>query len=91
MEFTYWKNTDTMRIVFRNDLEGYDSEEISPGIVADFAKDGELVGIEVYEAASSKFDLSNFVLMRREKDGIDARFDIGTGFLIRDSEEMRSA
>ncbi len=91
MEFTYWKDTDTMRITFRDDLEGYDSEEISPGIVADFAKSGELVGIEVYEAASAKFDLSNFILKRREKDGIDARFDIGTGFLLQNSEEARSA
>lgn len=91
MELTYWKDTDTMRITFRDDLEGYDSEEISPGVVADFAKNGELVGIEVYEAASSKLDLSNFVLMRREKNGIDARFDIGTGFLLQNSEEVRSA
>lgn len=91
MEFTYWKDTDTMRITFRDDLEGYDSEEISPGIVADFAKNGELVGIEVYDTASSKLDLSSFVLKRREKDGIDARFDIGTGFLLRDSEKVRSA
>ncbi|MGH3086151.1 MAG: DUF2283 domain-containing protein [Rubrobacteraceae bacterium] len=91
MELTYFKDTDTMRITFRGDLEGYDSEEISPGIVADFAENGELVGMEIYDAASSKFDLSNLVLMRREKDGIDARFDIGTGFLLRDSGEARSA
>ncbi len=80
-----------MRIIFRADLAGDDSEEISPGIVADFAESGELVGLEIYDAASSKLDLSNFILKRREKDGIDARFDIGTGFLLRDSEEVRSA
>lgn len=91
MEFTYWKDTDTIRITLRSDLEGYDSEEISPGIVADFSESGELIGLEIYDAASSKLDLSNFILKRREKDGIDARFDIGTGFLLRDSEEVRSA
>ncbi len=38
MEFTYWKDTDTMRITLRDDLEGYDSEEISPGIVAELLR-----------------------------------------------------
>ncbi|MBA2694209.1 MAG: hypothetical protein H0U65_17225 [Rubrobacter sp.] len=56
-----------------------------------FSESGELVGLEIYDAASSKLDLSNFVLKRREKDGIDARFDIGTGFLLQNSEEVRSA
>ena len=58
MKVVYWKDTDTMYITFRDDLEGYESEEIAPGVVADFADGGELVGIEVYDAASEKVDLS---------------------------------
>jgi uncharacterized protein YuzE len=91
MKVIYRKDTDTMRISFREDLAGYDSEEISPGVVVDFAESGEVVGLEVYDAASSKFDLSKFVLERREKDGIEARFDIGTGFLQQEPGEVKSA
>lgn len=54
----YWKDTDTMYITLREDVEGHESEEIAPGVVADFAAGGELVGIEVYDAASKKVDLS---------------------------------
>lgn len=91
MKVTYRKDTDTMRISFREDLTGYDSEEISPGVVVDFAESGEVVGMEVYDAASSKFDLSKFILERREKDGIEAHFDIGTGFLLQEAGEVKSA
>lgn len=91
MKVIYHKDTDTMRISFREDLAGYDSEEIAPGVVADFAESGEVVGMEVYDAASSKFDLSEFVLERREKDGIEAHFDIGTGFLQQEAGEVKSA
>lgn len=91
MKVTYWRDTDTMRIVFREDLDGYDSEEVAPGVVVDFAESGEVVGMEVYDAASAKFDLSKLVLERREKGGIDARFDIGTSFLLQEAREVKSA
>jgi uncharacterized protein YuzE len=91
MKVIYRKDTDTMRIAFREDLAGYDSEEISPGVVVDFAASGEVVGMEIYEAASSKFDLSKFVLERRERGGIEAHFDIGTGFLQQEPGEVKSA
>ena len=58
MKVVYWKDTDTMYITFRDDVEGYESEEIAPGVVADFADGGELVGIEVYDAASERVALS---------------------------------
>ncbi len=47
-----------MHILLKENAEGYDSEEISPGVVTDFTKSGELIGIEAYDAASEKFDLS---------------------------------
>jgi uncharacterized protein YuzE len=58
VKVVYWKDTDTMYVTFRGDVKGHESEEIAPGVVADFADGGELVGIEVYDAASKKVDLS---------------------------------
>ncbi len=58
MKVVYWKDTDTMYITFRDDMEGYESEEIAPGMVADFTEGGDLIGIEVYDMASKKVDLS---------------------------------
>ena len=84
MKVIYHKDTDTMRFLFRGDLAGYESEEVSPGVVVDFARGGEAIGIEVYDAASSRFDLSKFVLEHREKDCILARFDVESGFLLQE-------
>jgi uncharacterized protein YuzE len=58
MKVAYWKDTDTMYVTFREDVKSYESEEIAPGMVADFAESGELVGIEIYDSASEKVDLS---------------------------------
>lgn len=61
MRITHWKDTDTLYIALREDSETHESEEISPGVVADFTETGELVGLEVYASASEKFDLSILV------------------------------
>ena len=58
MKVVYWRDTDTMYLTFRDDLEGHESEQIVPGVVADFAEGGALVRIEVYDAVSEKVDLS---------------------------------
>jgi hypothetical protein len=47
-----------MYVPFRDDVESHELEEIAQGVVADFAAGGELVGIEVYDTASKKVDLS---------------------------------
>jgi hypothetical protein len=40
LEVIYWKDTDTMYVAFRDDVESHESEEIAPGMVADFADSG---------------------------------------------------
>lgn len=70
MKIVYWKDTDTMYITLREGAKGYESAEIAPSVVADFTKDGELVGIEVYDAASEKVDLS---LLAAEGVPVEAR------------------
>ena len=51
-----------MYVPFRDDVESHELEEIAQGVVADFAAGGELVGIEVYDTASKKVDLSKLVV-----------------------------
>lgn len=70
MEVVYWRDTDTAYITFRGDLKSYESEEIAPGVVADFTESGDLVGIEVYDAALEKLGLS---LLATEGIPIEAR------------------
>ena len=41
MKVVYWKDTDTMHITLRDDVEGYESEEITPGVGADFTEGGD--------------------------------------------------
>jgi uncharacterized protein YuzE len=58
MKVVYLKSTDTMYVVLREDRRYVESEEVSPGVVLDFDGEGNLIGIEVYDKASEKFDLS---------------------------------
>ncbi|MBA2441095.1 MAG: DUF2283 domain-containing protein [Rubrobacter sp.] len=58
MKVVYWKDTDTMYITVREDAKGYESEEIAPGVVADFDEAGKVLGLEIYDRASEKVDLS---------------------------------
>ena len=50
MKIKYDKETDSL-VVSLTDKEIEDSEEIRPGVIADFAGDGSLVGIEVLNAS----------------------------------------
>jgi uncharacterized protein YuzE len=50
MRVEYDKETDTMTISFRH-AEVKESDEVRPGVIADFGFDGGIVGIEVLEAS----------------------------------------
>lgn len=50
MKIKYDKETDSL-VVNLSEKEIDDSEEIRPGIIADFSKDGTLVSIEVLNAS----------------------------------------
>lgn len=57
MTFKYDKATDSLVIVLRSS-EIDDSEEIRPGVIADFDMDGSLVSIEILNA-SKKVEVLN--------------------------------
>ncbi|HIQ50385.1 MAG TPA: DUF2283 domain-containing protein [Nautiliaceae bacterium] len=46
MKFRYYSETDTLYIETK-DVPSVESEEISQGIVLDYDKDGNIVGIEI--------------------------------------------
>ena len=50
MKAEYDKETDTVTITLR-DARVKESDQIRPGVIADFAYDGGLVGFEVLEAS----------------------------------------
>jgi uncharacterized protein YuzE len=60
MKVAYYPETDSMYI----DLSAKtspDSREVSPGVVIDYAANGDIVGIDI-ENASTKLDLKEIVL-----------------------------
>jgi len=62
MKIAYYPETDSMYI----DLSGKDSvesKEVSPGVVIDYAANGDIVGIDI-DNASTKLDLRELVLSR---------------------------
>jgi uncharacterized protein YuzE len=62
MKISYYPETDSMYI----DLAAKDSaesREVSPGVVIDYAVNGDIVGIDI-DNASSKLDLRELTLNR---------------------------
>jgi uncharacterized protein YuzE len=60
MKIAYYPETDSMYI----DLSAKDSaesREVSPGVVIDYATNGDIVGIDI-DNASTKLDLRELVL-----------------------------
>jgi uncharacterized protein YuzE len=55
MMLHYYPETDSLYIELR-DIAGEDAREVADGVVADFASDGGLVGIDIDQA--SRFDLA---------------------------------
>ncbi len=56
MKFSYYKDTDSMYIAL-SDRESADAKEVAPNVVLDFDKDGNIVGIDIYQYASKIIDL----------------------------------
>ena len=50
MKVTYDPNVDVLRILFR-DVPVEESDEDKPGVILDYDKDGNLVGMEVLNAS----------------------------------------
>ncbi len=50
MRIEYDKETDTLTIMLR-DARVKESDEVRPGVIADFGYDGGVVGFEVMEAS----------------------------------------
>lgn len=66
MKISYYPDTDSMYIDLSQRTSS-ESREISPGIVLDYDKDGNLVGIDI-DNASNKLDLKELVLSRIPAD-----------------------
>jgi uncharacterized protein YuzE len=50
MKIEYDRETDTLTITLR-DARVKESDEVRPGVIADFGYDGEIVGFEVLDAS----------------------------------------
>lgn len=50
MKITYDPKVGALYIAFRDDLTICESEEVSPGLVLDYADGDQIVGIEMLEA-----------------------------------------
>lgn len=53
-KINYWKDTDILDIELGNSQVEY-AKEIAPGVVLEFSKSGEIVGLEIMKA-SAKMD-----------------------------------
>lgn len=58
MKVVYTREQDAMYVTLRQDRRYAESKEVAPGVVLDFDEDGNVLAIEIYEAASEKVDIS---------------------------------
>lgn len=69
MKLHYYRDTDSLYIDLSESVS-VDSREVAPGVVADFDRDGKLVGIDI-DHASAIADLS-----RIETESLPMRVDV---------------
>ncbi|HUB26256.1 MAG TPA: DUF2283 domain-containing protein [Tepidisphaeraceae bacterium] len=50
MKVTYDVETDTLRVIFRNSPI-QESDEDKPGVILDYDKEGNIVGLEILDAS----------------------------------------
>ena len=58
MKFDYYPDTDSLYIELST-KQTVDSHEVAPNIVFDYDKEGNVVGIDVYQYASKFIDLNS--------------------------------
>lgn len=51
MKVTYDPRTDTLSVVFRDDVAISESDEDKPGVILDDDQDGNLVSLEILDAS----------------------------------------
>ncbi len=56
MKFSYYKDTDSLYIAL-SERESVDAREVAPNVVLDFDKEGNIVGIDIYQYASKIIDM----------------------------------
>lgn len=70
MKIEYSKDADAIYVYFKEDVVA-SSKEIEDGIVIDFDKTGQLIGIEVLDV-SQRFSLSDIVNVNIENLPVEA-------------------
>ena len=77
MKAEYDKETDTLTITLR-DARVKESDEIRPGVIADFGYDGGVVGFEILQASKVVEQADEW--SRGDASDIDGRAREGEGF-----------
>lgn len=62
MEAKYDMSTDTFVISFRSMIDVMNSRELSPGVIADYDKHGNIVRLELLDASKTIMSPSNLQL-----------------------------
>ena len=66
MDFSFDKFADALYLKFSHE-EIYSSEEISDGIIIDYGKEENIIGIEILNFSERNLNLNELILMQEEE------------------------
>jgi len=66
MKVRYDSRTDTLTVLFREDVEITESDEGKPGIIFDYDASGNLVSVEILDASARVSDTDRVEFQRTE-------------------------
>jgi uncharacterized protein YuzE len=51
MKISYDPRTDTLAVIFKEDVSVVESDEDKPGVILDYDQDGDLISLEILDAS----------------------------------------
>ena len=71
MSVSYEPSTDTLTVIFREDVPVSESDEDKPGTILDYDRDGNLISLEILDASNRVTQTRKIEFETEESSGLE--------------------